>query len=981
MKEPGSHGRQVLIPPPTGLDAVATLPPDSMTTSAALPGLDRRFEACVADWDGTLVPNRSSDAGRVRDAVEGLCAAGFDVVVITGTHVQNIDGQLQARPSGPGRLLLCVNRGSEVFECGQTGPTLLFRRDATAEENTQLDRAAALTVERLRSLGVEATIVAQRLNRRKVDIIPLVEWADPPKARIADLLSAVEARLHAAGIASVADVVAIAHAAANEAGLVGARISSDAKYVEIGLTDKADAARWTFADLWAHGIAPGDVLVAGDEFGPLGGVPGSDSLILVPESRGSSAVTVGAEPFGAPVGLLSLPGGPDRIVELLEDQLLRRRRGQPPVPRSDSEWCVVVSGMEAEREGAHASALTVADGYIGTTGAPLFLHPSATPATRVAGFYEDEGAAEHLRPCPSWNQLPVQLAPDARVTRVLDLHAGVIAHDLEQEGDRVSAVGLSSLAEPGTVVLWAAGGSALIGSLEDGTTETQIDTSQSGTVAINVSDQRRGDDNESTVLERIAVFAPGDAGAARARVIAAKTRGVNTLHRAHREAWAKRWSDADIGIRGDAALQRNVRFGLFQLMGAVGTRGEAALGARGLSGDGYNGHVFWDSDVFVVPFLAATCPPAARAMLEYRIRRIGAAVEQARELGRGGAKFPWESASIGREITPSMVIGPRGEKVVVRTGEMEDHIVADVAWAACRYVDWTEDESFRRGPLVRLLVETARYWASRIETDTDGSAHIRHVIGPDEYHDDVDDNAFTNVMARWNLRAAATRAGSECDQREVWRWTTLADGLTDGFNHQTLVYEQFAGFSQLAPFPLRETYGSAPLAADSLIGFERIQSLQVLKQADVLMLHLMLPNEVESGSLAANLDRYLPITAHGSSLSPAVHAALLARVSRHPEALDLLHYAARLDVDDVSMTTSNGLHVATMGGVWLALVEGFAGIQPDGDGLVVRPRLPAAWGSLTVNITYHGVRVRLHVEGEHVQVETDRPLRVTVEDD
>ena len=245
--------------------------------------LDRRFEACVADWDGTLVPNRHADAGRVRQVIEALCAHGFDVAIITGTHVENVDGQLRARPSGPGRLLLCVNRGSEVFECRHDGPELITRRIATPEEDAQLDRAAALTVDRLRARGLEATIVAQRLNRRKIDIIPLAEWVDPPKARIVDLLHATEARLHAAGIASVADVVTIAQEASTDVGLADARITSDAKYVEIGLTDKADAAHWAFADLWAHGIAPSDVIVAGDEFGLLGGVPGSDSLMLVPE--------------------------------------------------------------------------------------------------------------------------------------------------------------------------------------------------------------------------------------------------------------------------------------------------------------------------------------------------------------------------------------------------------------------------------------------------------------------------------------------------------------------------------------------------------------------------------------------------------------------------------------------------------------------------------------------------------------------------
>jgi len=312
---------------------------------------------------------------------------------------------------------------------------------------------------------------------------------------------------------------------------------------------------------------------------------------------------------------------------------------------------------------------------------------------------------------------------------------------------------------------------------------------------------------------------------------------------------------------------------------------------------------------------------------------------------------------------------------------MEDHIVADVAWAACRYADWTADEPFARGALLQLLVETARYWASRIERVDDGSAHIRHVIGPDEYHDDVDDNAFTNVMARWNLRAAVTRAAAQCDEREVHEWATLADRLVDGLDPKSLVYEEFTGFSELTPFPLRETYGPAPFAADSVIGFDRIQGLQVVKQADVLMLHLMVPDEVPQASLRPNLDRYLPITSHGSSLSPAVHAALLARVSRYPEALDLLGYAARIDVDDAANRAAHGLHVATMGGVWLAMVEGFAGIQADGDGLRIRPRLPATWEGLSVRLIYRGVRVHVRTRGAEVRVETDRPLRVVVAPD
>ena len=937
--------------------------------------VDRRFESCIADWDGTMVPDRRADAGRVRQLIEALCAYGFDFVVITGTHVENVDTQLHARPSGPGRLLFCVNRGSEVFECGSTGPQLLTRRIATPDENAQLDRAAMLTVDRLKKSGVDATIVAQRLNRRKVDIIPLPEWADPPKARIVDLLRATEARLNAAGIGSIADVVSIAEEAARGAGLPDARISSDAKYVEIGLTDKADSAHWAFADLWAHGIAPGDVIVAGDEFGLLGGVPGSNSLMLVPESEGCLAVTVGAEPFGPPEHVLAMPGGPNSILDVLDDQLRRRQEGQPPNPTPSSTWRIAIDGIDERREVAQSAVLTLADGRIGTTGEAIAA-TEGTAQTRVAGLYEGEGAQERLRTLPPWNQLGLSIDRGAQLSRVLDLHTGVLVQHIEHSGRSLSAVEFSSLAAPGTAVVWAAGEDALLRSVPTGVVEHEVRSNQGDAFGIHMTDTRHA--GNTAGYERIAVYAPGQMNVARARAEASVVLGVNDVHRRHREAWARRWGDAHIDLRGDEELLRNIRYSLFQLIGAVGTSDEAALGAKGLSGDGYNGHVFWDSDVFVLPFLAATCAPAARAMLEYRIRRIAPAMARARELGLQGAKFPWESASSGNETTPSSVVGPRGEIVRVRTGEMEDHIVADVAWAACRYADWTGDEAFARGPLLQLLVETARYWASRIECDTDGSAHIRHVIGPDEYHENVDDNAFTNVIARWNLRAAATRSRDACDESEIRRWETLADLLVDGLDSHNLIYEQFSGFSALAPFPLRDTFGTAPFAADSVIGFDRIQSLQVVKQADVLMLHLLLPTEVAPGSLRPNLDRYLPMTAHGSSLSPAVHAALLARLGRYPEAIDLLRFAAGIDINNTAVSTAHGLHIATMGGVWLALVEGFAGVSADGDGLCVRPRLPAEWETLTVHLVYRGIRVQLQIREEVVQVETSGPLRVTV---
>jgi len=398
------------------------------------------------------------------------------------------------------------------------------------------------------------------------------------------------------------------------------------------------------------------------------------------------------------------------------------------------------------------------------------------------------------------------------------------------------------------------------------------------------------------------------------------------------------------------------------------------VGARGTTGTAYRGHVFWDTDVFVLPFLAATTPDAARAVLEYRVRRLPAAQEAARALDRQGARFPWESALTGQDVTPRLVHDPSGRAIEIRTGLIEEHIVADVAWAAHAYLNWSGDRAFASGPYRSLLRETARYWASRIRVGPDGRGHIFGVIGPDEYHEAVDDNAFTNLMARWNLRQAARAAEAGAEERE--RWRRLAGRMVDNYDRRTRLYEQFAGFWKLEPLVIRDVALRRPIAADLLLGAERVRQSQVVKQADVLMLHHLIPESVAKGSLVPNLDFYEPRTAHGSSLSPGVHATLLARAGRLAEALETLRMTARLDLDDLTGTTAGGLHLATMGGLWQALVLGFGGVRAGVECLALDPHLPPSWRALEIPLRYHGCQLRLRFEPDSVQLEAERPLKI-----
>ena len=279
--EAGFHARRcsrwALSPSEVEMKSVAA-------TAAAKPAfvsLSRRFEAIIIDWDGTAVPEARAGASRLRKLLEQAAADGLELAVLSGMDVENVDGQLAARPAGPGGLILGLNRGSEVFSVDRNGPQLAFRRIATADEDAALSRAAQLTVERLAARGLGARIVSERTE-------PPQDRPDPRtrvggSARRSDSGAARcggRVGLAAAGIAGLPEAVKIARDAAAEAGLADPRVTSDAKHVEIGLTDKSDSARWIMRWLWARGIAPDQVLIAGDELGPLVGLPGSDSPLL-----------------------------------------------------------------------------------------------------------------------------------------------------------------------------------------------------------------------------------------------------------------------------------------------------------------------------------------------------------------------------------------------------------------------------------------------------------------------------------------------------------------------------------------------------------------------------------------------------------------------------------------------------------------------------------------------------------------------------
>ena len=340
-------------------------------------------------------------------------------------------------------------------------------------------------------------------------------------------------------------------------------------------------------------------------------------------------------------------------------------------------------------------------------------------------------------------------------------------------------------------------------------------------------------------------------------------------------------------------------------MASVADTGEAAVGARGLTGTAYRGHVFWDSDVFVLPFLAATHPTAARAMLEYRLRRMpGSRAAAAADWARGCPLPVGVGSDRVRRHAPD-VPRPLGLGIPIRTGaSWRSTIVADVAWAADAYLalDRRASSRFWSG---RHPVAKRPGTGARDPLGDDGQAHISGVIGPDEYHEEVDDNAFTNVMVRWNLRRAATLADDRRRRTEV-RWLSLASRLVDGYDHRSPVSTSSSPASGTwNPLDMRADGHARPIAADVLLGRERVAQAQVVKQADVLMLHYLVPDAIPAGSLGAEPGLRAADGARKLAIAGR-HATLFARAGRMDEAMETLGLASRLDLDDLTGTTAAG---------------------------------------------------------------------------
>lgn len=484
---------------------------------------------------------------------------------------------------------------------------------------------------------------------------------------------------------------------------------------------------------------------------------------------------------------------------------------------------------------------------------------------------------------------------------------------------------------------------------------------------------------------RLVAVARGDAeDSDPERVVREKLRivrrvGWRKVVQEHEAAWSERWHSSDFEIAGDPAAEKALRFAAYHLNSAANPADErVSIGARGLTGDDYHGHVFWDTEIYLLPFYIFSWPEAARALLMYRFRTIGGARAKAAQMGWRGAMYAWESADTGAETTPEKVVGPDGQIVDILCGKQEQHITADIAYAVWQYWQATGDVGFLLEGGAEILLETGRFWSSRAQPESDGYCHIRGIIGPDEYHEQIDDNAYTNVMARWNIRRALeivallrerwpdhwTRISSSIglSDVEIARWRTVAETMATGWDPQTGLFEQFHGFFGLEEIDLA-AYTGRSVPMDVVLGRERTQRSKVVKQADVVALFGLLPEEFPDDSGRANFRYYEPRCGHGSSLSAAMHGLVAARLGDTDLALRYFQDTVAIDLADNHTAILGGLHMAALGGTWLIAILGFAGLSLKDDRIAFNPKLPASWKSLRFAISWHGRRLRIGIDG------------------
>jgi kojibiose phosphorylase len=487
--------------------------------------------------------------------------------------------------------------------------------------------------------------------------------------------------------------------------------------------------------------------------------------------------------------------------------------------------------------------------------------------------------------------------------------------------------------------------------------------------------------------------------------------GLNHHLKKHVEQREKEWEAADIQIKGDRKAQKGIRFNLYHLIIAKPHHDPTvSIGAKFLTGEGYKGHAFWDTEIFILPFYLFNFQEAARNLLMYRYYTLRGALQNAREMGYEGAKYAWESADTGVETTPDYGLRGDGTSVKIFTGEEEHHIVADVAYGVYRYLLATGDDEFLYKYGAEIIFQTARFWLSRMEKRRD-RYEIRKVIGPDEFHEHVDNNAFTNYLAKWNLTYAvevykemqkkAPQALKLLTQKiklkksEIEKMRVVPKILFIPYHQRSELIEQFEGYFTLEDHVISKLDKNGMPVFPSKVDKANLDRTQLVKQADVVLLLYLFVDHFLPGLKKKNYQYYEARTMHKSSLSPCIYALMGLETGDHKRAYDYFIKTSYIDLVDAAKNTADGMHGAATGGAWMTVIHGFAGMKIRQKELCFDPWLPKKWQELSfcciwqarilrVRVTrksvtlqvLQGTAVNVRVQGKQVRVSSRKPVTV-----
>lgn len=685
----------------------------------------------------------------------------------------------------------------------------------------------------------------------------------------------------------------------------------------------------------------------------------------------------------------------------------------PAAPTNDPSWILVEEGFTLTREHDVESLFAIGNGFVGSRGSLAEGSAFSAPATFVAGVFDSEpGSVPGLVPTANWTHLcatiegqPLRLdrGQNLEHRRILDMRQGILWREWRHQDEegritRLRALRLASMADrhllvqcvtitpenfsgrmfvdatfTGSAVQVTSGGTKVAMAVAHRLTN-HIGRWTPSTELLNGHQSLELRVGETYRFDQIvALHVTRDTRDPRQTADSHVERAIEDMAGViaeHRESWLARWQACDLRIEGDPAVQRALRFAIYHLLSSANPQDDrVSIGARGLSGAAYKGHVFWDTDIFMLPFFIFTFPEAARALVMYRYHTLASARAKAARLGYRGACYAWESTDSGEDVTPSFVIAPGGHVVRVLTGEQEQHISADVAFGVWNYWQATGDDRFLVEAGAEIIIETARFWASRAEREDDGRYHIRGVIGPDEYHETVDDNAYTNGLAQWNLQVGAEIANLVAGRwPESWQalsrkvgiapeepdcWQDVARDFYTGFDEQTGLFEQFRGYFGLEDIDLA-AFEPRTAPMDVLLGRERIRRSKIIKQPDVVMLVHLLGDRLPPKVCKTNFEYYEPRCGHGSSLSPAIHAVVAARLGNIALAERYFRQAGEIDLSDRMGSAAGGIHAGALGGLWQAAVLGFAGLRLCGERPEHHANLPPSWRSLSMRFQWRG---------------------------